>query len=174
MQVPADPERSQARQVPLHVLVQHTSSTQVSDWHWPLTVHGSPGSKSSRQRVLSQCAATSQSPSPVHELAHSAAWFAGCVCAPVQNTAGYGPQALASSPEQPESSATDWPPQVKFWQMASCRVPWQVDGESQVEGRLYAPHCADVVQQSPLAQQTPWLQWLLSHCASREHDPPSA
>jgi hypothetical protein len=68
----------------VHEDVQHVSSLQKPLLHWSGAVHEAPFPWPGTHTLASQWASPSHWPSPVQELAHSAAWFEGCVCAPVQ------------------------------------------------------------------------------------------
>ena len=73
-----------------------------------------------------QCAEISQPLSFMHVVAHE-----GGVCAVplLQTCGGYGPHALASMPEQPESSSTVVVPHWKVGpHTPSTLVPWQLPG----------------------------------------------
>ena len=89
-------------------------------------VHDPPGPVSGTHMPFSQCAEISQPASFMHVDAHT-----GGVCAVPgpQICGGYGPHALASMPEQPESSSTVV---VPHWNVGlhapSILVPWHVPG----------------------------------------------
>jgi hypothetical protein len=158
----------------VHAVLQHTLSTHVSpelqscgcaqNPPWPASgSHIPPGL---------QCADTSQPPSSRHIVGQVGVdWL----CIELQNTAGYGPHELASSPAQPESSATV---AVPHWFCAehvpSTRVPWHVLAVLHTGAWSYALQSLSAAQQSPLAQQNPFWQWPLWHSAESWHTPPFA